>query len=415
MQKVNATSMVKIIGTVLAVAVLAWLSLLPPTVAGKPAYKSLLDRVNLGLDLKGGLHVVMEAREKPGKKITSDTIQKSIIVLRNRVDNLGVAEPIIQAQGSNRVIVELPGVKDPEAAAQVLGKTAELEFRDMETGKVVVTGENLKDAKAEYDENQRPQVSLTFDSVGAKKFKDYTATHVGKRLGIYLDGELKTAPEVQSVIPNGQARITGGFEDLKAAEQTAALLRSGALPVTLEQVEKRVVGPTLGSDSLNKSVRAGIIGVLMILIFMIGYYRVPGVIAAVSLVLYSLLVLWIMVGLGATLTLYGIGGFILSIAMAVDANIIIYERIKDELRHGKTLQAAIEAGFNRAFWTIFDANLTTLIAAVVLFYFGTGTIKGFAITLSIGILTSMFTAITFTRFLLKAAADIFKNNKAYGV
>ena len=333
--------------------------------------------------------------------------------MRNRVDQLGVTEPIIQGEGNSRVIVELPGVQDPEAAASFIGQTAELEFKD-ENGNVILSGENLKEAKAELDpQSGEPQVSLEFDKVGAQKFKDFSAANIGKPMGIYLDNKMFSNPTIKEVIPNGMARISGGFESLKDAENTAVLLRSGALPVSLSIEEKRTVGPILGSDSLNKSIKAGVIGLIMIVIFMIGYYRVPGLVAALSLVLYSCIVLWVMVGLKATLTLPGIAGFILSIGMAVDANIIIYERLKDELRHGKTLKAAIEAGFSRAFWTIFDANITTLIAALVLMFFGTGPIKGFAVTLSIGILASMFTAISFTRWVLKVVTDLAKRTELY--
>jgi preprotein translocase subunit SecD len=377
------------------------------------SYNPIKERINLGLDLRGGLHVVMEAQEKPGQKITQDTIQKSIGILRQRVDQLGVTEPIIQGEGNSRVIVELPGVEDPEAAADFIGQTAELEFKD-ENGNVILSGANLKEAKAELDpQTGEAQVSLEFDKEGAEKFRVFSAQNIGKPMGIYLDDQMFSNPTIREEIPNGMARISGGFETLKDAEDTAVLLRSGALPVSLSIEEKRTVGPTLGSDSLAKSLRAGIIGIIMILIFMVGYYRVPGLVAAVSLVLYTCIVLWAMVLLKATLTLPGIAGFILSIGMAVDANIIIYERLKDELRHGKTLKAAIEAGFGRAFWTIFDANITTLIAAGVLMFFGTGPIKGFAVTLSIGIISSMFTAITFTRWVLKMVSDLFKENELY--
>ena len=402
MERVNATSLVKLTVVVLAVALLAGFS-----------YNPLKERIKLGLDLKGGLHVVMEAREEEGREVTPDTIQKSIGILRQRVDQLGVTEPIIQGEGNTRIIVELPGVEDPEAAADVIGQTAELKFKD-EYGNVILSGENLKEARAELDPtNNEPQVSLEFDKEGAEKFKEFSAANIGKPLGIYLDDRMISNPTIKEVIPNGMARISGGFESLKEAEETAVLLRSGALPVSLSIEEKRTVGPTLGSDSLVKSLKAGVIGIIMILVFMIGYYRVPGTVAAVSLVLYACIVLWVLVLLNATLTLPGIAGFILSIGMAVDANIIIYERIKDELRHGKTLKAGIESGFSRAFWTIFDANLTTLIAAGVLMFFGTGPIKGFAVTLSIGIIASMFTAITFTRWILKMVSDLFKKTELY--
>jgi len=313
------------------------------------------------------------------------------------------------------VILELAGVKDPEEAVRTIGKTAELQFVD-ENHKVLVTGENLKDAKATLDpQTNEPKVALTFDKKGAELFRDATAANVGKTIAIVLDNRVISAPVVRDTIPDGNAEISGGFESAKEAEDLAVLLRSGALPVTLELAEKRTVGPILGSDSLAKSVKAGVIGLLMILIFMVGYYRLPGVVADVSLVLYSLVVLGIMTLGKFTLTLPGIAGFILSIGMAVDANIIIYERLKDELRSGKTLLAAVDAGFKRAFWTIFDSNLTTLIAALVLMYFGIGPIKGFAVTLTIGILTSMFTAILFTRWMLKWVAQSVRDPRYYGV
>jgi len=384
-------------------------------VAAGFAYRPIIEHINLGLDLRGGVHVVMEAKEKPGQKITEDTIKKAIGVLRKRVDGLGVKEPIIQGQGDRRVILELAGVKDPEEAVRTIGKTAELQFVD-ENHKVLVTGENLKDAKATLDpQTNEPKVALTFDKKGAELFRDATAANVGKTIAIVLDNRVISAPVVRDTIPDGNAEISGGFESAKEAEDLAVLLRSGALPVTLELAEKRTVGPILGSDSLAKSVKAGVIGLLMILIFMVGYYRLPGVVADVSLVLYSLVVLGIMTLGKFTLTLPGIAGFILSIGMAVDANIIIYERLKDELRSGKTLLAAVDAGFKRAFWTIFDSNLTTLIAALVLMYFGIGPIKGFAVTLTIGILTSMFTAILFTRWMLKWVAQSVRDPRYYGV
>jgi preprotein translocase subunit SecD len=230
MQKVNATSLVKLVAVVLAVALLAGLS-----------YNPIKERINLGLDLRGGLHVVMGAQEKPGKKITQDTIQKSIGILRNRVDQLGVAEPIIQGEGNSRIIIELPGVQDPEAAADFIGRTAEMEFKD-ENGNVVLSGENLTEAKAELDpQTSEPQVSLTFDKVGTEKFRAFSAQNIGKPMVIYLDNKVIQTATIQEAIPNGKARISGGFESLKVAEDTAVLLRSGALPVTMTIEEKRTV------------------------------------------------------------------------------------------------------------------------------------------------------------------------------
>jgi len=377
-------------------------------------YQPIIKNIKLGLDLQGGLHVVLQAQEKAGKTITADTIQKSIGVLEKRVNALGVSEPIIYPQGKDRIVIELAGVKDPEKAVDIIKNTAQLEFWD-QTGKVLLTGENLEDAQAKLDSTGKgASVSLTFDKTGSKLFAAATAANVGKPIAIVLDGKTISAPNVEEAIPNGQAQISGNFT-AKEAQDLAVLLRSGALPVSFGIMDKRTVGPTLGSDSLALSVKAGLVGLLAILLFMLGYYRLPGLVADISMVLYSILVLGTMVVLGAVLTLPGIAAFVLSIGMAVDANVIIYEHIKEELRNGKTLKAAIESGFARAFWTIFDSNLTTLIAAIVLIWFGTGPIKGFAVTLSIGIVASMVVALTFTRYMLVWFADITKNNKLYGV
>lgn len=376
--------------------------------------KPIMNRLPLGLDLKGGLHVVLQADEKEGQEVTSDTISKSITVLRNRIDSLGVKEPIIYPQGSDRIVIEVAGVDDPEQAIDIIKNTAQLEFRD-EKGNIVVTGKDLKDAQASVGQNgSTATVDLEFNDAGAKLFADATAANVGKKISIVLDNKVISAPTVNEAIPSGKAQISGNFT-AQEAQDLAVLLRSGALPVSFSIMEKRTVGPTLGSDSLSLSVKAGLVGLIAILIFMMGYYLLPGVVASISMVLYSILVLGTMVFLGSVLTLPGIAGFVLSIGMAVDANIIIYEHIKEELRMGKTLKAAIESGFSRAFWTIFDSNLTTLIAAVVLIWFGTGPIKGFAVTLSIGIIASMVTALTFTRYLLLLFADVTKKNKLYGV
>lgn len=377
-------------------------------------YNPIIKNLNLGLDLKGGLHVVLQAQETQGQKVTSDTIQKSVGILRDRVDKLGVSEPVIYPQGSNRIVVELAGVDDPEDAINVLKNTAQLEFWD-EKGNVLVTGKHLKDAQASVTQGgQGAEVNIEFDSEGAKLFAKATAANYQKPIAIVIDKKVISAPKVDAVINNGKAVITGNFT-AKEAQDLAVLLRSGALPVSFKIMEKRTVGPTLGSDSLDKSVKAGLMGLIAILIFMLGYYRLPGLVADVSMVLYSILVLGTMAMLGSVLTLPGIAAFALSIGMAVDANVIIYERIKEELRWGKTLKAAITAGFDRAFWTIFDSNLTTLISAVVLMYFGTGPIKGFAVTLSIGIVASMLVALVFVRYVLILTADIASNHKLYGV
>ena len=377
-------------------------------------YRPIMNNLKLGLDLQGGLHVVLMADEKEGQEVTSDTIQKAVGVLRNRIDSLGVKEPIIYPQGKNRIVIELAGVNDPEQAVDIIKNTAQLEFRD-ESGKILVTGKDLKNAQASPGTGgQGATVNLEFNDEGAKLFGAATTANVGKRIAIVIDNKVISAPNVDEPIPSGKAEIRGSFT-AEEAQNLAVLLRSGALPVSFSIMEKRTVGPTLGADSLSLSLKAGIVGLIAILIFMLGYYLLPGLVADISMVLYSILVLGVMALMGSVLTLPGIAGFVLSIGVAVDANVIIYEHIKEELRLGKTLKAAIESGFARAFWTIFDSNLTTLIAAVVLIWFGTGPIKGFAVTLSIGIVVSMVVALTFTRYLLVLCADITKNNKLYGV
>lgn len=374
----------------------------------------ILNNIQLGLDLKGGLHVVLQAEEKEGQDITSDTITKSIGVLRNRIDNLGVKEPVIYPQGKDRIVVEIAGVQDPEEAVNIIKNTAQLEFQD-EAGNVLVTGKDLTDAKASPGTGgQGASVDLQFNEEGARLFAEATAANVNKPLLIVIDDEVISAPLVNEPIPSGQAQITGSFT-AEEAQNLAVLLRSGALPVSFSIMEKRTVGPTLGADSLDMSIKACIAGIIAILIFMIGYYLLPGAVAAIAMVLYALLVLGTMAFLGSVLTLPGIAGFVLSVGMAVDANIIIYEHIKEELRSGKTLKASIESGFTRAFWTVFDSQTTTLIVALVLIYFGSGPIKGFAVTLSIGIVMSLVVALGFTRYMLVLCADFLTSHRLYGV
>ena len=366
-----------------------------------------------GPDLKGGLRVVLQAQEKLGEPITDDTIQKALGILRDRVDSLGVRETSLYPQGNDRVVIEIAGEDDPEAAVDILKNVAQLEFQD-EQGNVLVSGKNLTDAQARFNPNtQEAYVELKFDKEGADLFAQATTANVGKPLVIVLDGKPISSPIVRQPITDGNAVIEGSFDTKEA--QDLAVLQAWALLISFNVLEKRSIGPSLGADSLEKSLRAGVIGILAVLLFMLGYYRLPGLIADISIVLYGLLVMGSMVLLDAVLTLPGIAAFVLSIGMAVDANIIIYERIKEEIRWGKTLQAAIDAGFKRAFWTIFDANLTTLVAALVLMYFGTGTVKGFAIILSIGLVINMFTALTFTRYLLGLASNVTKNTRLYGV
>jgi len=370
--------------------------------------------VKQGLDLQGGTHVVLQAQDTPDAKVDDDALNRSISIIERRVNELGLTEPVIQRQGKDRIIVELPGVKDPEQAIAMLGRTAMLEFKDM-NGNTVLTGKDLKDSKASVDQAGRPVVTLQFNEEGKKKFGELTAANVGNQIAILLDGEVLTAPRVSEPITGGSAQITGS-RDAKEAEHLAILLRSGSLPVKLEIVENRTVGPTLGQDSKDKSIKAFAIGLGGVFLFMLVFYRLSGLVADIVLLLYTLLLLGCMKGLNATLTLPGIAGIILSIGMAVDANVLIFERFKEEIRTGKTLRASINSGFSRAFVTILDSNVTTLMAAAVLFYLGTGPVRGFAVTLALGVLMSMFTAITVTKFILNAlvGSQFTKNPFLYG-
>jgi len=357
------------------------------------------EKINLGLDLQGGSHVILECKDSPNALVDDDAVNRVLEVIRNRVDQLGVSEPVIQRQGSNRVLVQLPGIDDPETAVDLIGKTALLEFKD-EEGETLLTGAHLLNAKETFDQFGRPIITIEFDKTGATEFSKATSSNVGKVLAITLDDKEISAPVVQEPILDGQARITGSFT-VDSAKQLALLLRSGSLPVKVEILENRSVGPSLGKDSIDKGIKAGLVGLILILVFMVVYYKKFGLIADFALMICMLIIIGALAGFKATLTLPGIAGMILTIGMAVDANILIFERIKEELKLGKTFRASIDAGFNKAFRTIFDANVTTLIAAVALLYFGTGAIRGFAVTLSIGILASMFTAIVVTKIILE--------------
>lgn len=371
--------------------------------------------IRQGLDLQGGTHVVLEAEDTPEAQVNDDAMQRVVKIMEKRVNELGLTEPVIQRQGERRVIIELAGIKDPDKAIQVIGKTAMLEFKD-EAGNTVLTGTDLKDAQAATNQqNQQNVVNLEFSDEGGKKFADLTTKNVGKRISILLDGEVLTAPNVREPITGGKAEITGQ-KTLEEAQQLAVLLRSGSLPVKVNIIETRTVGPTLGQDSKDKSEFAFVVGIAAVLIFMVLFYRLSGLIADISLMAYVVTLLFILKMLDATLTLPGVAGIILSIGMAVDANVLIFEHFKEEFRNGKTLRLAMDSGFKRAFTTIFDSNITTIIAAVVLFFFGTGTIKGFAITLGLGVVLSMFTAITLTQYMLKLliASNVLKSPGAYG-
>ena len=364
----------------------------------------LAGHIRQGLDLQGGTHIVMQAEDTDQNKVTPEAITQVINIMQKRVNEMGLTEPIIQREGSNRIIIELPGEKDPQKAIDTIGKTAVLQFKD-EEGNVRLTGEDLKDAKEQLGQNKQPLVSLKFSDEGGKKFADLTAANVGRHIGIYLDGEMLTNPVVNEAITGGAAVITGQ-RTLEEAKDLAILLRSGALPVKMSVLEVRTVGPSLGQDSKDKSIVAFTIGLSLVVLFMLAVYRISGFVADTALLVYVLILLGVLYLLHATLTLPSIAGVILSIGMAVDANVLIFERFKEEIQEGKILRLAVQAGFKRAFVTIFDANMTVIITSAILFFLGSATVKGFALTLGLGVAVSMFTAITVSRTLLMLLIDV---------
>jgi len=382
---------------------------------GKITIKPVSETINLGLDLKGGVYVVYEAKTDATGRDLDQIMDQTIEVFRRRVDAMGLTEPSIAREGEDRIRIELPGVEDAQSALDMIGKTAQLQFVTVD-GEVVVTGGNVKKADATFLNGQTsPVVSLEFDSEGTKHFADATGQHIGEPIFIILDEEIVSSPIVKDTIPNGQAFISGDFT-IESASQLAALIRGGALPVDLEEIQTSTITASLGVNALEKSIDAAKVGIALVMLFMLIYYRIPGLVADIALFVYILLLMIIMVSLKATLTLPGIAALLLSVGMAVDANVIIFERLKEELKVGKTLRSSIDSAFERATRAILDSNITTLIAGAVLYQFGTGPIRGFAVTLVIGVIVSMFTAIVITKFLLKlfVGMNLGKNSKLFG-
>jgi preprotein translocase subunit SecD len=363
-------------------------------------------------------------------------VRQALETMRNRVDQFGVSEPTLQRQSGNRILIQLPGVKDPDRAISLLGKTARLEFKmvaeeanvqDAIAGKLqegtqllyerninrasggvtetplvvydktVLTGDLLADANVRIDTRfNEPYVAIDFNAVGAKRFDQITAANVGKRMAIVLDDTVYSAPVIRERIAGGSAQISGAFTSQEATD-LAIVLRAGSLPAPVKILENRTVGPSLGQDSIDKGIKSILIGGLLVVIAIAVYYQLSGIVAITALVLNLVFISAMLSMFGATLTLPGLAGIVLTVGMAVDANVLIFERIREELRLGKAPKLALEAGYGKAFLTIIDANLTTLLAALVLFQFGTGPVRGFAVTLSIGILASLFTAIFVSR------------------
>ncbi len=415
--------------------------------------------LNLGLDLRGGTHLVLELdRSKLDPKINiQEALDRAIEIIRNRVDQFGVAEPLIARQGDRWIVVQLPGIKDPERAKELIGKTALLEFRMVDDsgamsnvlkalgdkkltiqqfvelqkagktppevlkaipagyellperdGRFMVvrtnpelTGSMLVDAKVSLGGGQLggyPSVSIEFNPEGARLFAMVTEANVNKNLAIVLDGTIQSAPVIRSAIPDGHAVIEGSFT-AEDAKLLSTVLRAGALPAPVRVIEQRTVGPSLGEDSIKAGVRSSLIGLGLVVVFMIGYYSLSGAIAVMAMLINMLFIFGVMATLHATLTLPGIAGTILSLAMAVDANVLILERVREELQLGKTVRLAIDLGYKHAWPAIIDGHVTNLISAGLMFQFGTGPVKGFAVTLFWGVLISIFTAVFFTHMI----------------
>ncbi|MCJ7825916.1 MAG: protein translocase subunit SecD [Anaerolineales bacterium] len=439
-------------------------------------------RVVRGLDLQGGLRVLLVADLPPETEVTSEQMQTARDIIDKRVNGLGLTEPLIQIAGGRRILVELPGIGDPQQAVNIIKETGLLEFiqmtrtdqattrigqvvrTDFETASIiqtqpsvpanaggltpspavtteprasasptvsttesdstettpttaepepkvfhtVMTGAELISSGVIKDSFGAIKVSIEFNEVGAKIFAEYTATHIGEPLGIVFDKQLISAPSINSAIPQGRAVIQGSFT-AEEANNLAIQLRYGSLPVPLKVIESKTVGPTLGQDSLQKSTKAGIIGLVVVIVFMMLYYRLPGLVADLALLVYATITFALFKLIPVTLTLPGIAGFVLSIGVAVDANILIFERMKEELRRGETLYQAIDLGFSRAWPSIRDSNLSTLITCAILYWFGNAfgasIVKGFSLTLALGVLISLFTAITVTRTFLHTVLD----------
>lgn len=376
--------------------------------------------IKKGMDLAGGATILFEADTD---SVADGDMAAVVQVLRTRLDAAGQFEATVAQQGEKRVRVEIPAVMDTQEAVELLGTTAKLEFRDKD-GQVVLKGEQVKKAQAVYDTlnssgQKGYQVSLELTSEGRKAFAEATervatySAESGNFIAIYLDENVVSSPRVDEKIDSETCVITGDFT-AEDAKTLASQIQSGKLPFSIKVVESRTIGASLGEGALEKSVQAGLIGLILVMLFMLVFYRMCGLMANVALVAYVTIVAMILGYFRITLTLPGIAGIILTIGTAVDANVIIFERIKDELRLGKTLRASVDAGFKRAFTAILDGNVTTLIAAVVLYFFGTGTIRGFAVTLFIGTLVSLFTAVVVTKFLLKQLIGFnIKNPKLY--
>ncbi len=386
--------------------------------------------IRLGLDLRGGVDVLLEvAPFEEGKSLTNEDVTGVVGVLQNRLNPRGTSEALILRRGQNRIEIQYPGEQNVDRVLKLIGQTANLEFiytrdKSLDEGTevkpgeypVVIRGDDLKSAGIGSDRLNRPAVSFDLKSDAARKFYTFTGEHIGEYLTITLDGKVISSPVIRTQI-SGSGVIEGGQRGFSIQEATdlATLLNAGRLPAKINIQSYSLVGPTLGKSSIEQSLRAAFLGLIVVLLFMVFFYRAMGVLADIALFYYTTFIFFLLVNFDVTLTIYGIAGLILSLGMAVDANILIFERVKEEIRSGKTVMASVESGHQGAFPAIFDSNVTTILAAAILYFLGTGTVKGFALTLTIGVLVSMFTALIVTRALLEGLLGITQKPTLYGL
>lgn len=411
-KNLRARALVSLVAIIVVVAVCAYLGLCG---FGKGTMINYLkpwgDAISLGLDLRGGVYTVYQA-ENNGDPDFDTKMESTVSILISRLTRQGFTEATVTHQGSDRIRVEIPNVSDPNQILTIIGTPAQLYFVD-ESGNNLMEGSMVKNAQAAQDQDGKPCIAFELTDEGAKIFAEATAANLGKTISITLDGETISRATVNTVIAGGKGEITGNFT-ADEAKNLATLILSGALPLNLTQLEVSAISATLGVEALDRAIQAGIIGVALVMLFMLFRYRLCGLVADIALTIYIMIVVLLLALTGAQLTLPGVAGIILGIGMAVDANVVIFERIREEVKNGRPIGSAVRKGFSNALSAIIDSNVTTIIAAVVLYAFGTGSVRGFALTLGIGVATSLVTAVFVTHKLLDIFADLgIKNQKLY--
>ena len=411
-KNLRARALVSLVAIIVVVAVCAYLGLCG---FGKGTMINYLkpwgDAISLGLDLRGGVYTVYQA-ENNGDPDFDTKMESTVSILTSRLTRQGFTEATVTRQGSDRIRVEIPNVSDPNQILTIIGTPAQLYFVD-ESGNNLMEGSMVKNAQAAQDQDGKPCIAFELTDEGAKIFAEATAANLGKTISITLDGETISRATVNTVIAGGKGEITGNFT-ADEAKNLATLILSGALPLNLTQLEVSAISATLGVEALDRAIQAGIIGVALVMLFMLFRYRLCGLVADIALTIYIMIVVLLLALTGAQLTLPGVAGIILGIGMAVDANVVIFERIREEVKNGRPIGSAVHKGFSNALSAIIDSNVTTIIAAVVLYAFGTGSVRGFALTLGIGVATSLVTAVFVTHKLLDIFADLgIKNQKLY--